>query len=81
MTLLERAGFEVIDVRAARKALTLRYAHHQFETYPHWLLTRLLRGAQRLLPDALLDRPIPVSIGEMQVQALRRPGPQPSASA
>lgn len=81
VTLLERAGFEVVDVRAARKALTLRYAYHQFETYPHWLLTRLLRGAQRLLPDALLDRPIPVSIGEMQVQALRRPGPQPSASA
>lgn len=79
--LLERAGFELLEVRPATKRLTLRYAHHQFSTYPHWLFSPVLRLLHAILPANLLDRLIPVVIGEMQVTARRRPSDPTDRSA
>jgi len=71
-SMLQSVGFEEVRARAAWKSLTLRYVYHQYSTYRHWLLTPIVRLLHAALPAALLDRALPVTIGEMQVEA-RRP--------
>ncbi len=70
--LLEKAGFEVLVSRGARKILTARYVAHVLLRYPHWLLTPLARGMLWLLPSALLDRDFSVPSGELEIQARKR---------
>ncbi len=71
--LLRDVGFEVTAVRRAEKALPLDYVHHQMQTYPHPWLTPLVSAGYRLLPEGLRERPWPVSVGEMRVEARRTP--------
>lgn len=68
-SLLEQVGFRVVRRRAARKVLTLRYFYHQFSTYRHWLITPIVSGAYRLLPDRARDARFRVPIGEMLLEA------------
>lgn len=62
---------ELVRVEPAKKSLTLDYLHCQFEVYPHWLLTPLLRVANKLLPASLRHKHLYFTIGEM-VAILRK---------
>jgi SAM-dependent methyltransferase len=59
-------GFQVLSVRRARKAMTLKYLREQFQVYRHPVLTPLSRGLGWLLRP-WEDQPFPIAMGEMLV--------------
>ena len=66
--LLRRCGFALVRRARAHKPLTYRYSMLQFSEYNPWIY-RVLRVLASPLPDSLLDRPVPLYIGEMMVIA------------
>jgi 2-polyprenyl-3-methyl-5-hydroxy-6-metoxy-1,4-benzoquinol methylase len=69
--LLTRVGFDVIRLGRTLKPLSLRYSLAQLAEYTP-ALHRLLQGLAQAVPDALLDRVLPLYIGEMIAIARRR---------
>jgi len=59
-------GFQVLSVRRARKAMTLKYLRDQFQVYRHPVLTPLSRGLGWMLKP-WEDRPFSIAMGEMLV--------------
>ncbi len=64
-------GFEVLDLRRARKVMTLKYLRDQLAIYQHPVLTPLSRIVGTILSPLEL-KPFPISMGEMLV-FLRKP--------
>ncbi|GFO56662.1 hypothetical protein GMSM_36690 [Geomonas sp. Red276] len=74
--LAKRHGFRVLHREAASKALTVDYFYHQFERYPHWLLTPVCRVLHRLLPKRIRQANFRITIGEMVVLLEKIPLPE-----
>ena len=71
LQVLREAGFTDIRVWGHPKRLTFDYLHLQLRTYPHWVLTPLIRVLRCLTPRPLRRKPIPLQCGEMLVLAVR----------
>lgn len=79
--LLESTFFREVEVTPARKIMSLDYVSAQFEHFPLWPVTPLLRGVVAVAPARLRRRHFAISLGEMFVQALRTSGPRDDVSA
>lgn len=63
--LLEDVGFKSISFKPLWKSLTLQYVREQFEVYPHPVLSEVVRGLGKVIPDSLQRRPMRIMIGEL----------------
>lgn len=63
--LLQEVGFRSVKFYPLWKSLTLDYISHQFEVYPHPVLTQVARGIQRLTPARVRELPLPFTTGEL----------------
>ena len=61
----QEAGLSVVALEPAYKALNMLYAYSQFNTYPHWLFTPLVRVLYALMPRALAQKNWHVPMGEL----------------
>jgi len=66
---LRLAGFSIIKISPHYKFLTLDYIYRQLLTYPHRLLTPVIRALHRILPAKWRNRPLRYCCGEMLVIA------------
>ena len=66
--LLDRLGFDVVDVTGIGKPLSFDYSMSQFEVY-NPLIHALLTPLRYVLPRKLRTMPVPLHIGEMKVVA------------
>lgn len=64
--LLQKHGFDVVDIGATYKPMTFDYAQTQFAEY-NPLIHNLLKPCGFLLPSSLRSRPIPLPIGELRI--------------
>jgi 2-polyprenyl-3-methyl-5-hydroxy-6-metoxy-1,4-benzoquinol methylase len=69
-TMLSRLGFHVVLTEPAYKSVSFAYSLVQFEAYNPWIHA-ILKPAARLLPRAVLDRPLYINIGEFTIVAER----------
>lgn len=69
--LVRNCGLTVLKVKAAAKPLSLHYAAHQFDAYPHALASPVLRTLRRTLPGRVMHRTVPIPMGEMLLVAER----------
>jgi len=69
--LLTDSGFTLLVVEGAAKYLNFAYIINQFRIYNHPLLTTLLNGVGRLLPDSLKAANFPVLCGELLALAVK----------
>jgi 2-polyprenyl-3-methyl-5-hydroxy-6-metoxy-1,4-benzoquinol methylase len=67
--LLIEVGFSIAALRPAYKKLSLDYAVHQFQTYPHPLISRVLLLLNRVLPHFVKALNFSLPLGEMLVHA------------
>jgi hypothetical protein len=67
--LLGRLGFRSYRGKPLIKTMNLRYMAHQFDIYPHPVLTPVVRGATALVPAALRRTMFPISMGELVAYA------------
>ena len=67
--LLDAAGFDVVDVRATRKALSLSYVIAQFKRYPNPWITPWLAPLRKVVPAAIADALFWMSTGELTAVA------------
>lgn len=73
MTLaLKVSGFEILEIKKAKKVLNLRYIHSYFQTYPAPILTSLSRLIFKVLPKGLTDLELTLGCGEMLVIARKK---------
>jgi hypothetical protein len=68
---LHRAGFVDVRIGRAWKMMNLHYLSHQFGTYPHPLLTPIIKSLHRLSPPALRRARFPISFGELLAYATK----------
>jgi len=66
---LQKSGFTKVQIRRARKVLSLCYVNSYFEAYPILMLTPALKALLALLPASLGQAPFRLGIGEMLVMA------------
>lgn len=76
--LLEKAGFQVLSLRSAPKALSLNYIHAQRDVSRVPLLTPAASFLHRWLPDALRKMPFYFLAGEMFAIAKKDDGAKPA---
>lgn len=69
---LSAAGFTEVSIKSATKRLTQDYLYIQLKTYPHWLLTPIVRVARALTISPLRKLPLNYRCGEMLVLASKR---------
>jgi len=65
---LEQSGFTVLEQRRIGKVLTWDYLSGQLDAN-NAMLSRIMRGAGKLLPSALRHLPIEIGIGEIMAIA------------
>ena len=65
--MLQKNGFYPLSTKAALKYLSLRYIVGQFSVYKHPLITPLLKGIEKLMPNFMNDINIPLYCGEIIV--------------
>jgi SAM-dependent methyltransferase len=68
---LVRAGFANVRVGRAWKMMNLHYVAHQLGTYPHPVLTPVIKTLYRLSPPPLRKSKFPISFGEILAHALK----------
>jgi SAM-dependent methyltransferase len=71
--LLTEVGFSIAALRPAYKHLSLDYALHQFQAYPHPVISRVLPPLNRLLPRSARTLRFALPLGEMFVHASLTP--------
>lgn len=69
--LLERLGYSDFRGKTLVKTMNLRYIAHQFDVYPHPLLTPVVRTLTRALPAGLTSRTFPIAMGELVAYATK----------
>jgi len=69
---LKACGFELLEIKKAKKVLNLRYIHSYFQTYPAPILTSLSKLCFTVLPKALTDLGLTLGCGEMLVIARKK---------
>ncbi|KPK99237.1 MAG: hypothetical protein AMJ95_00390 [Omnitrophica WOR_2 bacterium SM23_72] len=69
---LKKEGFELLEIRKAKKVLNLRYIHSYLQTYPAPVLTGLSRFLFKVLPKSLTDLGLSLGCGEMLVIARKK---------
>ncbi len=70
--LLERMGFEDFRGKTLVKTMNLRYIAHQFDVYPHPVLTPLVRTLSRVTPSSFQRQTFPIAMGELVAYATKR---------
>jgi SAM-dependent methyltransferase len=68
---LHRAGFTDVRVGRAWKVMNLHYLAHQLGTYPHPLLTPIVKSMHLLSPPGLRRARFPISFGELLAYATK----------
>jgi len=66
---MQRVGFVDVRVGRAWKMMNLLYVTHQLATYPHPLLTPIIKMLHKLSPPALRKTKFPISFGEILAAA------------
>jgi len=69
--LLKDIGYSSVRFQPLWKSLTLDYITHQFDEFPHRILTPIARGLKTMVPGALRRAPVPFSTGEFLAIATR----------
>ncbi|MES2521673.1 MAG: class I SAM-dependent methyltransferase [Gemmatimonadota bacterium] len=69
---LETSGLAVVDLRPARKSLSITYIAHQFTRYPNPWITGWLAPLRRLLPPAIADAALETPTGEVTAVARKQ---------
>ncbi|MFH0826280.1 MAG: class I SAM-dependent methyltransferase [Candidatus Omnitrophota bacterium] len=69
---LRISGFDILEIKKAKKVLNLRYIHSYFQAYPAPVLTSLSRLIFEVLPKGLTDLGLTLGSGEMLVIARKK---------
>ncbi len=69
--LLGRIGFGDYTGRALVKTMNIRYMAHQFDVYPHPVLTPIVRGARAIVPGSIQRANFPIAMGELVAYATK----------
>jgi SAM-dependent methyltransferase len=77
--LLRSVGFGRYRGKMLLKTMSLPYVAHQFDVYPHPVLTPAVHGAMAILPSRVRGTMFPIPMGELVAYAEKRAGGWPSA--
>lgn len=67
--LLARHGFRGYRSKGLVKTMNLRYMAHQFDEFPHWLFTPIMRAATKVVPAPLRRANFPITTGDLLAYA------------
>ena len=70
--LLERMGFGDYSGATLFKTMNIRYMAHQFDVYPHPVLTPIVRSARSVVPGKIQRANFPIAMGELVAYATKR---------